>query len=332
MESIAYIKYEGANVHEGVFGILDSVHALMGVNKALRYYVEKDIPELKKVSYDFPVEIRRGSWEMSIPEAIESLMQVVQNHYGTLALLEIGIYLRKVFEKAGEEGFLETGPAKDIRKITIAAVEKIQWVIKYVKHMQGFNREPRIKFSNNNESITVFNNEGKPLSLPASLIDVILRCPKDLIDDMVKPVKADCTLRIAVRKGDHWDEEIISDADRELFYAETEELDELPEMVDGDIVTIEGLVVRANEKEQSFGLQYKNHVITCKPEEGKSLASFKAGLISSSLGKLYQKDVKVTALIERVNADGKYKTRPRLFVSEVTPMLTDGTISQMTLI
>ena len=57
MDCLAYIKYEGEDIANGVFGARDAANALSGIDKALRYYVEKEIPELRAVVYDFPVKI-----------------------------------------------------------------------------------------------------------------------------------------------------------------------------------------------------------------------------------------------------------------------------------
>ena len=98
----------------------------------------------------------------------------------------------------------------------------------------------------------------------------------------------------------------------------------LPELKHGELVVLHGVIVRANEKEQSFGLQYKDHVITCKPEGDRPIGSFKDEIISSRSGKLYQTHVKVTGIVDRLTEDGRHKIKPRLFVSEVQAAMDEN--------
>lgn len=318
MDCIAYIKYEGDDIADGIFGARDAADALLGVDKVLHYYVEKEIPELKTVSYDFPVKIQKGSWEILIPSNIDQLITVG----GTTTLLYF--YLKQAAEVAAKDGLLETGFVKDIKQVISWALRILQLVISYVKHMKGHNKHPPIKFENDSEIVTVFNKNGAPFSFPSKYLQLILQFPSSLLSDMVMPIRGKRMMKIGVYKNkDEFTEETIGRGEKSLFCEEQEEIDELPELVDGEKVSLKGRIVRANEKEQSFGFQYNGHVITCKPKNGLTLASFKDGIISSRRGCLYQSEVEVRGLVERVTVDGRYKTRPRIFVSNVLPTNVD---------
>lgn len=328
MESIGYIKFEGDDIHDGLFGARESARALIGLDAALRYYVEREIPEFRKVEYDFPVKVQEGSWEASIPEAIDQLMTVIQKH-GPKALLVLPayLYLKQTAEIAAKDGLFKTGLVKDLKSVVSKAIEFVQWVVRYVKHMKGFERNPKVSISG--QEVLVVNDMGDRLGIPMSCFEVVVKCPQSLLEGIVFPVSEKRTLKIGLRdrQGSVVDVDVLA-SDKELFVEESEEIDELPELVDGERVKIQGLVVRANEKDQSFGLQYKDHIITCKPGEGRTIASFKDGLVSSRIGRLYQTHVNIEGEVERVRVDGKYKTKPRIFVSAVRPMDDEPVMAQ----
>lgn len=328
MEYFAYIKYEGENIRNGLFGTRDAADALSGLDVALRYVIDKELPELRRVKYDIPVKIQEGSWTGFLPDQIGQYVQIFQTAQavGAFGLIAISleVYLKNLAEQAAKEGLLETGPAKDLTKIFRFAVRVVQDGIAYVKHMQGYERKPgAIKISKDGSQITIFNKAGEPLTVDADVFELLIKIPKKVLCGLAKPVVAGRKLRVGLRHGRVWKDQVIEAKDRTLFCEEEEMVDELPELVDGELVSLDGIVVRANEKEQSFGLQYKNHVITCKPVKGKTIVMFKEGIISHSSGKLYHTNVTVHGMVERVTEEGNYKTKPRIFVSEVIPIDTD---------
>lgn len=325
MKYFAYVKYVGEDIHDGVFGAKASAAALLGLDAALRYYAEQEIPELKDVEYDFPIKIQEGSWEALVPENVEELMQVVKvGGLGALVAVSVKQYLKKTAEIAAKDGLLETGLAKDIEKAIRKSVEILQWVVSYVKHMRSFDREPKATFDADNDSVTVYNKEGKALTFPQKYLGFILHCPKSILNGLARNITEKRTLKLGLRHGSDWSVAEIGNEDRGLFYEELEEEDVLPELKHGELVVLHGVIVRANEKEQSFGLQYKDHIITCKPEEGRTIGSFKDEIISSRSGKLYQTHVKVTGVVDRLTEDGRHKIKPRLFVSEVQAAMDEN--------
>ena len=315
---LAYIKYEGKDIRGGYFGTQDAINALLGFDKILRYYVDKEIPEFKGVSYDFPVKIQKGSWEILLPSNVDQLMTVIKA--GGSAVLAFW-YLKSLAETAAKDGLFQSGPIKDIREVLRCAIRAFQLIIAFVKHMKGHESAQSIRIENDMESVTVYNKDGVPLTFPSKYLDIILKCPRSLLSNIVMPIRGERSLKVGVCSTDgKVTEEIIDNNDKGLFSEDLEGLDELPELIDGEPVVLNGRIVRANEKEQSFGFQYNGHVITCKPAKGLTIATFKQGIISARSSKLYQTEVKVEGLVERVTVDGRYKTRPRLFVHTVLPI------------
>jgi hypothetical protein len=45
-----------------------SAEALLGFDEMLRYFISKEEPQLSNVPYEIPVNIKKGSWEISLVE------------------------------------------------------------------------------------------------------------------------------------------------------------------------------------------------------------------------------------------------------------------------
>lgn len=317
----AFIKFEGEDIVDGVLGARDSINALEGFDTLMRGLLEREIPELKSIQYDIPVKIQEGSWELSIPENIFEIAGFVKK-CGIPDLIGVSffVYIMRMASIAADKGLLETGLARDLKKVIPFAFEKIVWLVRYVKHLGCFEKTPDVSFAEDSRWVVIRNKEGRTLKFPYECLDFVMHCPKNAFYELVKPVNTKRRLRIAYKKDRQWHDEVIHDDERQLFVEEPSEEDELPELVDGIVTVVDGLIVRANEKDQSIGLQYHDHVITCKPGKGFTLASFKAAIISGHSGRLYQTHVRITGLVERVTVDGRYKTKPRIFINKMEPI------------
>lgn len=317
----ALIKFEGEDIVDGVLGARDSINALEGFDTLMRGLLEREIPELKSIQYDIPVKIQEGSWELSIPENIFEIAGFVKK-CGIPGLIGVSLfaYIMKTATIAADKGLLETGLVRDLKKVIPFVFEKIVWLVRYVKHLGCFEKRPDVAFTDESKWVVIKNKEGGILRFPLECLEFVQHCPKNALDELVTPVNKKRRLRIAYKKDGQWHDECINDDERRLFVEEPSEENELPELVDGQVAVVEGLIVRANEKDQSIGLQYHDHVVTCKPGKGLTLASFKAAIISGSSGRLYQTNVRITGLVERVTVDGRYKTKPRIFINEMEPV------------
>jgi len=175
MESFAYFKYEGDDITDGVFGARDSAEALWGLDKALRYCTEQELPELKKIKYEFPVKIQPGSWEILLPENIADIMQVVKDvGMAGCIIVPLTVYLKGIAETAAKDGLFEAGPIKDLKKILEGALLAIQWFVRYIKHIRGSDPSPRIDSSDNENSVTIINKEGDSLTIPYDIYTTVV--------------------------------------------------------------------------------------------------------------------------------------------------------------
>ena len=101
-QKIWYLKYSWELVQEWAFDMKKSAEALLWFDEMLRYFVSKEEPLLANVNFDIPVNIKKWSWEISLFEWI--------------AWVWATAYLTTIATTAWKDWFLETWPAKDIKK------------------------------------------------------------------------------------------------------------------------------------------------------------------------------------------------------------------------
>lgn len=318
MEYIGYFKYQGDKIQNGLFGAREAATALEGFDEVFRYFLIKEEPEFSRLQFDLPIKIEEGSWEILIPDDIEHCLYVLAST--GIIYSSAKIYFDNLAKKAAEDGFFQTGPAKDIKLIFQKTVLSIQWIIKVVSHLKGFLKTiDKAKIKDDNVIIT--NADGEEISVPLRIINLLEKCPSNLFSKLASIVSSKQKLEVGVRVQERTETTVISEVNRSYFYVK-EDNDEqvlLPELVDGKEVTLTGVVTRANESAQSIGFLYQGHVITCKPEKGKSLADFKNLLISQNHKYLYVPTMNLTGIVERKTPHGEDKERIRIFFSDLEP-------------
>ena len=232
------------------------------------------------------------------PDNIEHLMYVAA--VSGLGICTLKKYFESIAEVAGKDGFFKSGPAKDVKAIFRETFKTIQWVIKLVSHVKGFRKKfENVKITKVGCAL-IKNDDDEELEVPIAILSTIEKCPRDLFSKVASIVSSNQELEIGLNVGGKIETVKITEETRRIFYIEEEDRDEiLPELKDGDEVTLTGVVIRANESTQSLGFGYKDHIITCKPREGKHLADFKHALISQNSKHLYVPKMKLTGVVER---------------------------------
>lgn len=317
MEYIGYIKYQGPHIQHGLFGAREAATALRGFDEMLRYFLIKEAPELANLKFDLPIKVEEGSWELLTPDAIEHLLYVTAG--SGIGFCTLKKYFETAAEIAAKDGIFQTGAAKDARLIFQKAFQMAQWVIKFISHVKGFYKKFTHAKIGENESVKIKNDDGAELTVPLEILKLLDKCPQNLFSDLVSIVSPEQELEIGVKVNDQLETVRISFAERSYFYVEEEKEAILPDLIDGETVTLTGMVTRANESAQSIGFLYQEHVITCKPETGKTLADFKDVLISQNKKHLYVPLMNLTGVVERRTPQGEDKDRIRIFFSQLEP-------------
>lgn len=101
-EYIGCLKYTGKLVEEGLLDARKSAQALLGFDEAIRFFAIKQSPELQKIDFEFPVRVKKGSWEIAIPASIGEWIQTGAGFAATA-------YAAKAAQKMAERDFVRLG-------------------------------------------------------------------------------------------------------------------------------------------------------------------------------------------------------------------------------
>ncbi|NVJ64745.1 MAG: hypothetical protein HWD84_11035 [Flavobacteriaceae bacterium] len=300
---LGFLKYEGELVNDGVMDARKSAQALLGFDEAVRFFVGQQVSELRKYEYEFPVQIKKGSWEIAVPE----LIQLVKLGSGAVATA----YGVKAAQKMAEKDFENFG-IKDIFKKSISA---IQWFIRIGKHLgsvtiKSFNN---VEFAENNQLIGIKNSNGETLYVPKYFFDLYVSSTPSLIENIANLVHEDRELLIGVHEDGGLIEENLTVHHKGIFTQEESETDEVlfPELVHGQYVVLEGELTRGNEMSNTMGLAYQGHILACHPETG-SIVKYKPALFL---------ECRVHGYISRLDSKGVLGARrPKIIFSHIEQM------------
>ena len=305
---LGFLKYEGEMVSDGFMDARKSAQALLGFDHAVRFFVGQQAGELRKADFEFPVRVKKGSWEIVIPEIIELVKLgggVVATAYGV-----------KAAQKMAERDFDEFG-FKDILKKSISA---IQWIIKIGKHLGSVTIKTfeSVEFQDNNQLIGIRNSEGDLLYVPKQFLDLYVSSAPTLLEKLASLVENERVLSIGIYDNNEVIEENLTRKYREIFTHEEREDDDetlFPELAHGQNVVLKGELTRGDEMSNTMGLSYMGDILTCIPESG-SIVRFKPELFL---------ECKVHGYISRMDKKGRLGARPpKIVFSHIEPIENDN--------
>lgn len=269
-EFIGYLRYEGSQVADGVIDARSAAIALNGFDSALRFFIAQENSAVGAASLPIPVSIERGSWTAFIPEDLVGWLR---------AALGAGvvIYASTAAKKLAENDFKDVGLVSIFRK-SLAA---LQWSIRIGKHIGDFSlrKLPGLTWRNNNSEAAIPNARGDLLIVPAEFVQSFIKSPRTLFKGIASVVETERTLKVGKKENGEVDEVEINRSEKHIFVLE-EQIDSdvlFPELQHGQQVALDGLVTKGNEKENSIGFEYQNHVLMCYPRQG-SIVRFKPQL------------------------------------------------------
>ena len=196
------------------------------------------------------------------------------------------------------------------RDIAKRIVKGLKWTIEIVKHLkkkkvkQFPNAE--LKREKGIQLVGIHNENGAILFVPKEYLELYVKVPEKLLDKLTKHIEPERELEIDFsepNKGDVDDTGApakINFGEKSLFYEEKEEDDILfPELKHGQYVELDGHLTRGNEKANTLGFEYEDHVLTCVPYEG-NIKSERQTLFTNCTIKGY---------IDRLAKDGTFKEK-----------------------
>lgn len=309
-DSLGYLKYSGKMVEGGLFDARKSAQALLGFDSAIRHLLRYQVDELRYAEFELPVRVREGSWEIEIPEIVASILAT---SFG-------GAYLAKAAQKMAEKDFADFG----FVDVVGAAILGVQWFAKIAKHMGDATIKQflDVEFTDDNQVIGIKNSEGEILYVPKRFLDMYASCPATLLKEVALLVEDERKMTIGVLDGGEFVEETITRKERIVFTSE--QLDEeilFPELEHNMEVILEGELTRGNERTNTMGFLYNDHVLTISPLND-SVVNFKQSLFLK--GRVY-------GLVTREADDGSTDAdRPKILFTDIQP-IEDESSSQHTI-
>lgn len=292
---IGYVKYSGELVKDGYLDARKSAQALLGIDEAVRFFVFKQAPDLRTIDFEFPVKVKKGSWEIVI---------------GGI-LLAYGV---KAAQKMAENDFKDIG----FRDIFKKALSAIQWVMRIGKHLGDLTikKFENVRFRDNNALIGIRNSQGEYLYVPKEFLEFYASASPALLKKMSEVVEEERSLAVGIYEGQTVIEETVTRKHRQIFTHEVEEPEEFlfPELEHGQSVVLEGELTRGNEMSNTVGIGHQGHILTGIPEEG-SIVRFKHSLFLRC---------RVHGWVSREDEKGHLNARrPRIIFTTIEPLESD---------
>ena len=297
---LGYLKYYGNKVDDGLLDAKKAANALIGFDEILRYFISQESSSVHDINFEIPVKIEKGSWLAYIPDTIQEWLIAGGGLAATM-------YLTTAAKKMAENDFKEIG----FKTIFKKAFQSICWVIKLTSHLKSLKKEKfeNLKFRNNNTEVGLLNDNGELLYVPVEIIELYKKCPDSLFSNVAQIIEEERELEIGLQDSTET-KAGIKHSERGIFYqVDDEEEIILPELIHGQHVELEGHTTRGNEKTNTLGFLYQDHVLTCKPKTG-SIVSHKINLFDNCL---------IKGVVKRPDKFGNFKEKkPRIIFSELT--------------
>ena len=267
VEYIGFLRYSGKSLEKGYLGARQSAEALIGLDEALRYFVNEQDKELAKFDYDIPVRIRKGTWEAWIPQDIGVYLKPAATIIATA-------YLASAASKMAQNDFKNASLTALFKR----AMQVIQWIIKIGKHLGTLTKRKfeDIEWRDGNRLIGILNENGERLFVPAAFLKFYEQMPIHLLKKIASIVSEEIKLEIAVYDDNEDKIESLGQPHKHIFCPDTTDV-LFPELKHGQEVKLEGTVTRGNENTNNIGFQYQGHILTCYPKSG-SIVKFKPEL------------------------------------------------------
>ncbi|GHT90181.1 hypothetical protein FACS1894101_2350 [Betaproteobacteria bacterium] len=309
-DDIGSIKFSGEAVLPGILDAGKAGMALTGFNEILRYFNVQQSSEFSDLEYEIPVKIQNGSWEAIV--------------IASPLLMGVAGFLKSYLSRAGDEMAKRDFEGVGFRDIFRKSTQALVCFIKAVKHqskLTGWNLN-NLRWRNENKEVGIQNEKGEYLYLPQEFLHWYSSLPLRSINMLAEGIQENCDLIVSSKMDEAVIHEKITIYEKNIFInIEPKDIEEefiFPELEHGKRVRLEGRVTRGNAKTNSFGLEYKEHILNCVPESG-SIVRYKAALfvLCRVEGEVSRLD-KHHAVLER---------KPTIIVHAVTPLESNEQLS-----
>ena len=300
----AQIKYEGKLVEDGYLDARKSGEVLIGIDEVLRYFLYQENIDFQKIEFEIPIKVNKGSWVADfLANYDEYLLKSAITFAGTK-------YVGSALSEMAKNDFKSFG----FNNMFKTAFKGMTWVLKIAKHLGTLSKKKlnNLKFIKENKFVIIENENGQFLEVPVEYLQLYSDCPSSLFKKLANVVESEREL--IVTYNDHESKESdfvkINNDSKNIFIPKEEDEETLfPKLIHDMYVQIEGHITRGNEKSNTIGLSFENHIITCYPNKG-NIKDFKHTLFTNC---------SIKGIVDRLNKKtGEFiEKRPRIKILEI---------------
>ncbi len=257
----AFIRVDSDNIVGGLIDIQSAKSIIEGTQEVVSYFLQKEDSDLARAKdINYPIATREGCWEVIVPFGT-FVAGAVAGSFGK----GLDAYATATGKRLGELQFEK----KESREIFESAFKKLDVVVKISQHLGVVDRKAplNIKIVDYDKKSTLLtNDQGNVMSTTMDEIEIYTACPPRLLHSLASVVTDYRTVSIGYVSGNVFQESVIDIDSKEVFAPEEEPYEPvLPELHNGEQVTLRGYVSRGNQITNTIGFKYKDHVITCYP-------------------------------------------------------------------
>ena len=269
---VGAVYFTGSSVKNGRVDLAKTVKYLNGLEKALKYHINKSNSQATSTNTSIEVRLRPGSL------VTEILGLVVTT--GIAAPVATYLTTAAVQLAKNDVGDLTT---KDVAK---KAIRGMVSTIKIAKHlgtmMHNKAFKPEEAKAIDADNIILTNAKGEQLTVTKAELDQYRETPKNEYRDIVSLVDKDTSMYIGdepIDKDNIPDSAVSIDfKDKRVFDDRDQQVDSkliFPELAQDDIVTIDGELTRGNGRTNTLGFSYSGRILKCIPYGSDSVKSMR---------------------------------------------------------
>jgi hypothetical protein len=273
---IGTVYLTGDSVQNGHVDLEKTVRYLNGLEKALKYHINRSDSNLANKKYSIEVQLRPGS-------LVTDILTIVG---GTgvigVAAVAVGSYAKTAAEQFAKNDVGDS-TTKDAAK---GAIKLMVSTMKIAKHrgsmMLGKSLKPEETKVIDADNIILINGKGEELKVTKKELDRYRDTPKNEFRDMMSLIDKNTNMYIDSKPidGNSIPDSALSIGfdDKRVFDDRDDSIDNMlifPELVQDDMVTLDGELTRGNGRSNTLGFSYSGRILKCIPYGSDSVKSMR---------------------------------------------------------
>lgn len=263
---IGAVYFTGSSVKDGRVDLSKTARYLNGLEKALKYHINKSDSQATGTNTSIEVRLRPGSLVTEILGLV-----LTTGFVGPLAV-GAGTYLKTAAEQLAKNDIGDS-TTRDVAKKAIASMVSTMKIAKHLgsmMHNKAF--KPEEAKAIDLDHIILINSRGEDLTVTKAELEQYRDTPKNEYRDMVSLVDKGTSMYIGDEPidKDHIPDSAVSIdfKDKRVFDDRDQQLDSkliFPELVQDDRVSLEGELTRGNGRSNTLGFSYSGRILKCIP-------------------------------------------------------------------